>query len=263
MITFAVTAYNESLRGRTPFQWIRECITPALSHNYVSEILVYDDGSDDYPQLYHTLKNYPKINMHFGEQNLGVFGAKLESVFRTENEWVMMADSDNVFDSAYLDRLERMDRLSDRTFVCPSFGLPMLDYRHCVGMWSMDNIGRLSRMKAFDCVVNTGNQFVNRETFMTLFAPYRGPRFDLKLPDYLNVGDRSNIRWRKIYDACDSLIINSIALKADVSLWVAPELTYTHGSLMPEHKNIMPSSWEQAPPEKEQLSKILIQELLR
>lgn len=260
MISFAVTAYEESRRNN--FAWIRECLAPAAAHPFVSEIIVVDDGSSDVNGLAAAIAGTPKLRLEHLEVNHGVFGAKLESVIRASRPWVMMADSDNVFGADYFDRLAALCPFNAGTLYSPSFGKPALDYREMVGRWTVENCAELVKHRLSGCGLNTGNQFVSRGAFVAQFMRYRGPRFDLMLPDYFGIGDRSDLKWRRVYDSADSFFINKEWMLGGGAMEIVPNLAYIHGSLTPEHQRLVRSSWEQAPAEKDRLPPIFTRELL-
>lgn len=259
----AMTAYHEERRGRVPYQWIRESIAPALAHPAVSEVFVYDDTgtADSTARLAEALGPHDKLRIEGGDINLGVFGAKVESVARAGPEWVLMADSDNVFGADALDTLASL-RPSPPTLYAPSFGRPALDYREMCGRWTLRDFPRFNAHRMSGCAINTGNEFVNRDAFLAVFAHLRGGRWDLKLPDYLGVSDRSDVKWRRVYDSFDSGFINSQWWLAAGAIEIVPGFEYVHGSLTPEHQAVARSSWDNAPEEKDRLPAIFIGELL-
>lgn len=254
----SVTAFNEDRRGG--YAWIRECLAAPLASPLVEEVLVYDDASE-HDSLAGAIGDHEKLRIDRGSQNLGVLGAKLESVARSSAEWVLMADSDNVFARDALERIRTLELRAD-TLYAPSFGHPVLDYRHLRGRWGLADVPRLLLEPVAGCAVNTGNQLVHRATFTSAFSRYRGPRFDLLLPDYLGVGDRADLRWRRIYDSADSFFINRTWWLSGGAVEFVDGLEYVHGSLTPEHRAVARSSWDQAPPEKERMPGFFAEELL-
>lgn len=261
-LAVAVTAWRESRRAG--FAWIREALAAPSAHRAVSDLLVYDDGSDDADGLEAALRDVPRVRLVRGERNLGVFGAKLESVIEARGDWVLMCDSDNVFDATALDHVAQQGVLDgdDATLYCPSFGRPALDYRNMIGRWWLRDAPRLLGMPRAGCLMNTGNQVVPRLAFLDVLGDYRGDVFVSAQQDYFPGRLADPLTRRRVYDSADSFFINKTWLLRGGSLVVAPWLEYVHGSLTPEHQALVRSSWEQAPPEREEIPPRYERELL-
>lgn len=253
-LTFAVTAFNESTRGR--FSWIRQCIDAAVGHPLVGSIVIVNDGTEDYTALCQSLAGVPKVSLYQNPENYGVFGNKLEAVFRSVHDWVLLCDSDNTMNAAYLDRLASLMPWDERTFYSASFARPQFDYRGVIGSWAMSDVAHLWKHPNFGCFVNTGNQLLHRPRFLEIFGKYRGPRFDLLLPNYFKgVKHRAaQKRWRVIYDAADSFFINKEWWYAGNRLAFVDGLEYEH--------RVDNSSWQRAPGEKEALTPAFVLEML-
>ncbi len=254
MITLAVTAYRESQRENG--NWIRRCVSVASHHPFVGEILVYDDGSEDFDLLKEWLAGTPKLRLLHGAKNVGVFGAKYASVANATYDWVQLCDSDNFMDSAYFDGLAQV--VSDPSvWYCPSFARPKFDYRHLCGEWTLNDIPALTRKKLFACFINTGNQCVPRDSFISTFAYYaRGGRLDKQQRCYFGDRQTDDLKWRLIYDAADSIFLNKTWLLYGNALHVLKGLEYDHHWTLGTD-----SSWVRAPEEKYVLPLVYCQEL--
>lgn len=250
MISLAVTAYEECKRDN--YGWIKECIRPAVNNPFVSEIVVSDDCSFDYQNLCAHLGSIPKVKIFQAPHNLGVFGNKLYAVTLCTKEWVLLADSDNVMENDFYSRLQLLQPFDETTFYCPTFGRPHFDYRHLAGEWMLKKLPQLFPTKLFCCAINTGNQFLNRGRFWTLFSQYYLKRFDEMLPDYFSAQDRHDINWRLVYDAADSMFFNIEWMKAGHRLLFVNGLEYQH-----RHHH---SSWARAPGLKEAMTPALMLE---
>ena len=99
VISLAIPFYNTS-------QYFLECIQYALENEFVSEIVVNDDCSDEdqwkkLNQIVDTL-NTDKIKLFRNKKNLGAFRNKYTTVLNCSNTWVYLLDSDNrVFEDSY------------------------------------------------------------------------------------------------------------------------------------------------------------------
>ncbi len=260
-LSFAVTAYNEMTENRAHGKRILGCLHAAQEHTAIDEIVVVDDGSDDYPRLLVAITgaHITKARVSRNVVNRGVFGNKLESVARCKNDWVIMCDSDNTKDKAHIDKVLSLPLVPD-TWYCPSFARPDFDYRHLVGEYDLAGFQRIIDQPMFECACNTGNQVVHRKRYMEVFGTYRSERADLMMPNWLDIpeAERSTIHWRLVFDALDSFIFNMEWLSAGGRLAIAEGLEYDHfcdGSTT--------SNYNRAPEEKTALAAKLLQELKR
>jgi len=251
-ISFAVTAYQETTRGGPS---ILKCIEAAVRHRDIAEITVVDDASEDYDGLKQVLDNVPKVALFQNEQNLGVFGNKLAAVSRATGDWVITADSDNIFTGQLLNRIVAALK-DEKTWYSPCFAKPKFDYRAYVGRWDCSNISELIEAGGMaHCLLNTGNQTVHRQSFMDVFGRYLNQRADLLMPNYLNIPEakRSDRYWMDVFNACDSLVFNYEWIKSGGTLEVVRGFEYKHfwtgGS---------DSNYNRAPAEKGQLNEVLL-----
>jgi len=264
-ISFAVTAYEETSHRRQGECRITKCLRSALEHESVTEVVVVNDASDDYYLLYDKISGLPKVKIYQNEENLGVFGNKLESVARCTGNWVICCDSDNVMDDEYITKVVEQIELGQKLakidyWHCPSFAKPKFDYRPFIGEYHLGNIVELVQSGGLSgCLMNTGNQTVNREAFLAVFEKYRGCRADLMMPNWLGITqeERRKRHYRIVFDACDSLIFNMEWLKAGGVLNVVEGLEYEHYWTGSEE-----SHYNRAPKEKHQLNEILLKELV-
>lgn len=262
MISFAVTAFDEMSEGRLHGQRIVECIQAAMDHPAVDEVMIVDDGSDDYGQLVEKVLHYPPgghLTIYQNNQNLGVFGNKLEAVAQCAGEWVITCDSDNLMDKQFIDKIVSLEKEPD-TWYSPSFARTHFDYRGLVGQYSLETIAGMMDKPLAACCLNTGNQTVHRERFMQVFGEYRGQRADLMFPNWLNLlpEQRPMKYWRLVFDACDSLIFNMEWLTSGGKLHVVDGLEYDHYYAAGPEGN-----YTRAPEEKGQLGELLFEELRR
>ncbi len=227
-VSLCVTAYCETSRGYC--SWIRECIAPACDSTFIDEIVVVNDGTSDYPELAAALRDMPKLRFVHNPERLHVFGNKLESVWQATSDWVLMCDSDNVMGSSYYRTLQSVAPWKKNDWFCASQAEPTFNYGKFVGKWKLPEFLKLVARdpSMFWCFVNTGNQFVHRETFLNLFDRYRGKRFDLEQPDYFGARDRSDEKWFLAYGADDSFFMLKEWLMAGYAVHCVDGLKYVH-----------------------------------
>jgi len=266
-VTLAITAFNESQRG--DFDWIHECIAPAIHHPLVREIVVVNDGTPDFGELVQNLSGIPKVRLFHNPVNLGVFGNKVTSVERSTSEWVLMCDSDNVMGEDYYDRLVDIGLWDSDAIYATSFARPNFDYRSYIGEMSLEkfgdlqangaNIRKLQDRYMFWCLANTGNQFVHRSAFLDALDGIPRERFDLWQPNYFGVsqGGRPDMHWRMAYDAQDSFFINRMWLMAGGSIQIVDGLEYSH-----RVDKAAPGNYDRSPADKEALAPLYFLELM-
>lgn len=258
MFTFAVTAYEETSETRLHGQRLLRCIQAAQKHKAITEIVVVDDGSTDYPALSSLLQREPKVCLYRNAENLGVFTNKIEAILRAGNPWVITCDSDNVMDAQYLDRAIAVATEPD-VWYCPCFARPHFDYRKLLGVYDLNSIKPFLTRQLSHCAINTGNQIVHRESFAKVFDRFRGvKRFDLMLENYLQVSDRTDEKWHQVYGANDSFILVKFWLEAGHRINITAGLEYDH---LVHHRNRAASNYDRAPIEKVELSSALVRSL--
>lgn len=262
MFTFAVTAYQEMTPQRLHGQRLLRCLQAAIHHPHVSEIVVVDDCSNDYTGLEGKVAHLPKVHLYHNPVNYGVFGNKVEAVARATNDWVITCDSDNLMDAGFIDHVCSLLPLHCGTWYQPSFARPDFDYRKLTGLWSLASVYELLAKPLADCCLNTGNQVVHRPRFLEVLGRYRGQRFDLMMPNWLDVPpeQRQTEHWRQVYNAADSFILNMEWLCADNGhrFFVVPGLEYDHYRATTNEGNYV-----RAPKEKVRLAEYLHGELHR
>jgi hypothetical protein len=166
MITLAIPNYNRS-------DFVIESFIKVISDDRISEILIVDDFSDIniYNDLLSKIERFNKVSIIRNECNLGSFFNKLKCVENSKNEWIILLDSDNDISIEYLNSL---DGLRDKeTIYAPSHAMcnsPLLNYTQYSNT-ILDKGGYIDKVTsgrtvAWDCILNTGNYFFNRDTYL-------------------------------------------------------------------------------------------------
>jgi len=233
--TYAVMAYNEFDPTRERGERFFRSFSAAQQHPGIDEVLVVDDGSDDYTWLQERVSQIPSVKLYHNEKNLGVFLNKIEIIARATGDWVITCDSDNFKNAPHIDKALSLQQDPD-VWYCPSFARPAFDYRRFIGEYNLGDISRFDQggykeRNVARCCLNTGNQMVHRETFMEVFGQYRGTDYWLDMWRFLwdvNVHERSKHYWRQVWDANDSMLFNMLWLEAGKRLQVVDQLEYTH-----------------------------------
>lgn len=174
-LTFAVTTYNR-------YEMLIESFAGIIEHPSIDEVLIMDDCSEDtyWNKIKELPKFHPKIKVVRQLQNRGMSVNKKDAVFHSKNEWVILADSDNVFRMDYLeaidgqmkrDNIEMQAELSHPTYplYLPSFAKPEFDYRkynsHTWGGVKMPPI----KDNTCNMALNTCNYVVHRESYLEVW----------------------------------------------------------------------------------------------
>lgn len=167
MITLAIPNYNRS-------DYVIESFIKVLSDDRISEILICDDHSNI--NIYNDLVSKAshlsnKITIHRNEKNLGSFMNKLTCVKKSKNEWIILLDSDNDISIQYLNSLDGLR--DEKTIYAPSHAMcnsPLLDYTNYSNI-ILDKQLYIEKVTTgrtinWDCILNTGNYFFNRNTYL-------------------------------------------------------------------------------------------------
>lgn len=212
-ISFVVTTYNRT-------DLLYECTRHALEHPLVSEILIVDDCSPmtTTAMIWQYYQDYKKVRVKRNGTNIGCYHNKAHALAQASNEWVVIADSDNLFDNEYFNRIETLmvGGVNPRFVYQPSFAKPHFDFKAFEGM----NIERHyaaanAHNEKFTTMLNAMNYFVNRDEYLKVWQEVPEP-------------------WTS-----DSLLQNYNWLAAGNSIYVVPGLQYDHrihdGSHYREH----------------------------
>lgn len=203
ILTLAITTYNR-------YEMLLESFAKVISDPRIDEVLIMDDASD--PEYWNKIKELPKFNPKIKVvrqlENRGMSVNKKDAIFHSKNEWVLIGDSDNEFDTDYLDALERIWNKADQPnkfwIYSPSFAKPTFDYRKFEDyVFNIDDLPKLNDPNC-NCLFNTCNYVVNRE-------------------EYLKVWQEN-----KAMKGSDTIWLNYLWLKAGNSLYVVPGMYYFH-----------------------------------
>lgn len=201
MITFAVTTFNR-------YDLLLESFAGIIDDPRIDEILVMDDHSEDkyWRKIEQLPKFNPKIKVVRQMQNRGMSENKRDAVFNSKNEWVILADSDNVFKKNYLDAFFALEKTAPHIIYCPSFAFPNFDYRKYQGniYFKSSSFQLLLQETEFSCLMNTCNYVVNKESYLSVWEE------------------------NKEMVASDTIWFNYLWLKAGNAFFVVPNMEYFH-----------------------------------
>jgi len=180
-----------------------------INDERINEIVISDDNSrpDVLEKIYFRFKDVPKVKIFRNEKNVDCYFNKKLAVERATNEWVALLDSDNIFGSDYVNRIETMivAGINSKTLYQPEFARPHFDFRHLSGqLLNRHNIAQFMDNRSTDTMLNAMNYFVNRSEYLRIFDPYTNPV------------------------TSDSIYHNYRWLEAGNSIYVVPSLQYDH-----------------------------------
>lgn len=200
-LTFAVTVFNR-------YEFLLESFAGIINDDRIDEILVMDDCSEDkyWKKIQQLPKFNPKIKVVRQTQNRGMSENKRDAVFNSKNQWVILADSDNVFKSNYIDAFLKLHKLAPHVIYCPSFAAPNFDYRKYQGniYFKSSSFQLLLQETEFSCLMNTCNYIVNKDAYLSVW------------------------QHNKEMIASDTIWFNYLWLKAGNAFFVVPEMEYQH-----------------------------------
>jgi glycosyltransferase involved in cell wall biosynthesis len=202
-LTLAITVYNR-------YEMLLESFAQVIDDPRIDEILIMDDASKD--EYWNKIKELPKFNDKIKVvrqlENRGMSVNKRDAIFNSKNEWVLIGDSDNVFDKDYLNALERIWKRNDHPnkywIYSPSFARPTFDYRKFEDyVFNIDDLPKLNDPSC-NCLFNTCNFVVNRDEYLK--------------------------KWQenKEMKASDTIWMNYLWLKCGNSFYVVPGMYYFH-----------------------------------
>lgn len=173
----------------------------------IATITIVDDASDDnsFQELTERFKYHPKIKLFQNSETLGVYRNKQTSVAKSRDNWLIVFDSDNVLDVDYIDRIFALSDWGQKTFYCPDFAMPGIDYTHFAGVTiTKQNAGQYIDQRNGGSLFNTMNFFCNRKRYLEIWDGNIEPV------------------------AADSVQMNYANLLNDGIMYIVPELRYIH-----------------------------------
>jgi glycosyltransferase involved in cell wall biosynthesis len=169
-ISLAIPTYNSS-------QYLWECIKPAISHDFIGEIIIHDDGSTDseYGNICEIASqiNTSKIKVYRNKPNQKAFINKYLTVSKCSFDWVYLFDSDNWFDESIIEILETLDYSKEDTCYIESKLLVtdgnVVEYDYNDRIFDINKAKEyiLNGVHHFDWFLNNGNFIVNRKKYLS------------------------------------------------------------------------------------------------
>lgn len=168
-LTLCLTNYNRD-------KMLFESFEQVLDDDRVSEIVIVDDNSLDnyWRRVKGHCQHYPKIKLYRNQKNLGCYRNKREAISKATNDYVIIFDSDNIMTKGYIDKVFA-EEWNPNVILAPDY-IVSFDYRHFGGMVLDSKSGsRFFSMPRFDCLINTMNYFVNRDSYLQVWDGNKEP----------------------------------------------------------------------------------------
>lgn len=199
-ISVCVTTYQR-------FEWTIRSIEQIINDERVNDVVILDDASMDnnYVKLCDYYKDNRKVRVIRQLRNVGMARNKRDAIAYAKNEWLLIADSDNIFHVTFIDALFNLQNISPNTIYCPAKGLPGLDYTAFQGIViDKSNVKDFIDLPYFAALENTSNYVVNRNFFLKVWQENKTVK-------------GIDTHWH-LYNH----------LKNNGSIFVVPEMTYIH-----------------------------------
>jgi glycosyltransferase involved in cell wall biosynthesis len=177
MITLAITTHNRPELTVNAFKEV-------LNDDRISEILIVDDHSEwyNYIKLQELCEGINKVRILRNKKNLGCYHNKKKAVKEASNDWVILFDSDNKIDLSYLNGItdgaliKLEDWLDEKVIYAPEFARPHFDYRLFSGVRiTKENVKSYVDKPKFDCLINTCNFLVHKQTYLQSWQDHPEP----------------------------------------------------------------------------------------
>jgi len=146
-----------------------ESFEKVYSDDRVSEIIVSDDFSEKsvYYELMDLFELMPKVKMFRNQFNQDCYMNKHTAMELATNEFCILADSDNIFEPDYIDRVYSFPVWDKNTIYAPSFAKPTFNYTEYNGeVITKENVSSFIDKPMFETALNTSNFFINRSQYL-------------------------------------------------------------------------------------------------
>lgn len=163
-LSLAVTTFNR-------FTLTVEAIQNIYKDDRISDVVIMDDAStdDSFKKLVVHYKQDEKVRVIRQASNRNMSLNKRDAIALSKNEFVLIADSDNVFDTSYLDALESAP-FYEYAILCPTFAKPQFDFRKYSGKTINRNDAKyLIKEDSFNVSMNCCNYVVPREQYLKAY----------------------------------------------------------------------------------------------
>lgn len=204
-LSLAITTFNR-------IELTIESFAQVIDDPRIDDIVLLDDASTDgsFEKLVEYFKGNEKVRVIRQAQNRGMSLNKRDAIALSQNEWVAILDSDNVFDASYFDALFNDENvksfgLQKNTICCPAFAKPQFNYTPYQGdAYFLKKVAINIKNPVFNCLMNTANYIVNRNEYLKVYE------------------------YNSEMKGTDTVWFNYLWLKAGNCFYVVPGMEYQH-----------------------------------
>lgn len=144
--------------------------------SFVSEIIVVDDCSKVKFQY-----NNPKVTIFYNTKNLGAYRNKFVTVSKSNNEWLLLLDSDNEINDEFFIEIKKFFNFDKNVFYLPKklkldsisgYGKELdqtsMEYDFEDDIFDLDKASQYLKkgISKIEWMLNTGNFIVNKDTYL-------------------------------------------------------------------------------------------------
>jgi hypothetical protein len=154
-------------------EWTLRAFEQVLYDDRVSSVTIVDDFSsqESYNELDAAVGGMGKVRLFRNGRNVDCYRNKKNAIELSDCEWNILADSDNVFNSYYLDRLFEIEEWQPDTIYAPYFAYPHFDYTTFSDLILVkENIARYMEWPMCATLLNTANYFVHRSGYLEVWS---------------------------------------------------------------------------------------------
>jgi glycosyltransferase involved in cell wall biosynthesis len=153
-------------------EWTLRAFEQVLYDDRVKTITIVDDFSK--PELYNELDGatmgMDKVRLYRNGQNVDCYRNKKNAIELSDQDWNILADSDNIFSPSYLDRIFEIEQWEPDTIYAPAFAAPHFDYRSFSELTlTKENVSQYMNWPMCSTLLNTANYFVNRSEYLQVW----------------------------------------------------------------------------------------------
>lgn len=188
--------------------FLKENLKKYLQINLIKEIVIVDENGNDYEKIKSEF-NDPKIKLHKNDKKLGSLLNKIKVCSLSNNEWIVLIDSDNFADETYFEVINNYiinNKLSKNVILSPCWAKPAFDLRNYSN--KILTTKNLEKKDSLCFLMNVGNYVINKYVI-----------------DNIKIDDYNCLK----YNACDVIFFNTLCFEQlDIEFHIVENLFYEH-----------------------------------
>lgn len=199
------------------YEFLKTNLSKYIENPYITEIIICDENGNDVEKIKKSFDS-KKLKLYVNDKKLGPLLNKINTLEKSNEDWVALIDSDNFADENYFNVAIKYieDNKKGNMILCPSFSKPRFNFKKIAGLvytrgkmkecFKKEIIRKSSSLVS----INTGNYILNKNIKKHLNEIKKLPNIE-KTP------------------ACDVIFFNYYLLKeTDFELHIVKDLHYQH-----------------------------------